>query len=150
MLAGGIEPDDFAVFDHLQAATDMYRGGCDHLAVLDKAELGGAAADVDIENALSVVVRHPRGAGTVRRQHRLHVVPRSRGDELAALLGQDLGNALRIVAPERFTGENDDAGIDLVWRNARRDISVVDDGAELGIIDALLALIRRQRDRRLK
>ena len=114
MFAGRIEPDDLAVFDHLQAAADMHRGGRDHLAVLDQAELGGAAADVDIEDALVFVVRHPRGAGAVRRQHRLHMVAGSSGDEFAALLGQDLGDALRIVAPQRFAGENDDAGIDLV------------------------------------
>ena len=35
-------------------------------------------------------------------------------DEFATLLGQDLGDALRIVAPQRFAGENDDAGIDLI------------------------------------
>ena len=113
MLAGRIEADDLAVLDHLQAAADMHRGGRDHLAVVDEAELGGAAADVDIENALTFVVRNPRRARTVRRQHRLHVVAGRRGDEFAALLGQDLGNASRIVAPQRFTRKNDDAGIDL-------------------------------------
>ena len=132
MLAGRIEADDLAVLDHLQAAADMHRGGGDHLAVLDQAELGGAAADVDIENALAFVARHPRRAGAVGRQHRLHVMAGGGGDEFAALLGQDLGNALRVVAPQRFAGENDDAGIDLVRRETGRDISVVDDGAELG------------------
>ena len=52
VLAGGIEPDDLAVLDHLQPAADMDRGGRDHLAVLDQAELGGAAADIDVEDAL--------------------------------------------------------------------------------------------------
>ena len=66
VLAGWIEADDLAVFDHLQAAADMHRGGRDHLAVLDKAQLSGAAADVDIENALTFIVRNPRRAGAVR------------------------------------------------------------------------------------
>ncbi len=150
MFPGRVEPDDLAVLDDLEAAADMHCGGGDHFAVLDQAELGGAAADIDIEDALAAIARYPRGAGAVGRQHRLHMVPGGGGDEFAALLGQDLGDALRVVAPQRFAGENDDAGIDLVRRQAGRDISVVDDDAELLIVDAFFALIRRQRDRRLK
>jgi hypothetical protein len=147
MLAGRVEADDLAVLDHLQAAADMHRGGRDHFAVFDQAELGGAAADVDIEDALAAVVRHPRGAGAVGRQHRLHVMSGGGGDEFAALLGKDLGDALRVLAPQRFTGQNDDAGIDLVGRQGGRGIGIVDDGAELGVIDAFLVLIGRERDR---
>ena len=150
MFARRIEPDDLAVLDHLQPAADMDRGGRDHLAVLDQAEFRGAAADVDIEDALVLVARHARGAGAVGREHRLHVMAGGRGDEFAALLGQDLGDALRVLAPQRFAGENDDAGIDLVGRQAGRDIGIVDDVAELLVVDALFALVGRQRDRRLE
>ena len=118
MFPRRIEPGDLAVLDHLQPAADMDRGGRDHLAVLDQAELGGAAADVDIEDALVLVARHARGARAVGREHRLHVMAGGRGDEFAALLGQDLGDALRILAPQRFAGEDDDAGIDIVRRQA--------------------------------
>ena len=41
------------LFDHLQAAADMDRRGRHHLAVFDQRELGGAAADVDVEDALA-------------------------------------------------------------------------------------------------
>ena len=112
MLSRRIEPHDLAVLDDLQPAADMDRRGRDHFAVVEQAELGRAAADVDIEDALALVARHPRGAGTVSRQHRLHVVAGGGGDEFAALLGQDLGDALGVVAPERLAGEDDDAGID--------------------------------------
>jgi len=51
MLPGRIEPHDLAGFDHLQPAADMNRGGRDYSAVFDQAELGGAAADVDVKDA---------------------------------------------------------------------------------------------------
>jgi hypothetical protein len=52
MFSGRIEPRDPALLDHLQPPADMDRGGGDDLAVFDEAELGGAAADIDVENAL--------------------------------------------------------------------------------------------------
>ena len=72
------------------------------------------------------------------------------GDEFTALLGQDRGDALGILASQSLAGENDHTGIDLVGVQIGGDVSVVDDGAELGVIDALLALVRRQRHRRLE
>ena len=61
VAAGRVEPYDPAVLvDHLQAAADMHRGGRDHAALLDQAELGGAAADIDVEDAFAFVVRHAR------------------------------------------------------------------------------------------
>ena len=58
------------------------------------AELGGAAADIDVEDALALVVRHPRGARAVGGQHRFHVMAGGGADELAALLGEDAGDRL--------------------------------------------------------
>ena len=150
MLSRRIEADDLAVLDHLQAAADMHRGGRDHLAVLDQTELGGAAADVDVENALCLVAGHPRGARAVGREHRLHVMAGGRRDEFAALLGEDRGDAFGVLAPQRLAGQNDHAGIDLVGIEPGGVVGVVDDGAELGVVDALLAPIGRQRDRRLE
>ena len=72
------------------------------------------------------------------------------GDEFAALLGQDLGDALRVLAAQRLAGENDHAGVDVVGMQIGGVIGVVDDGAELFVVDALLALIGRQRHRRLE
>ena len=128
----------------------MHGRGRDHLALLDQAELGGAAADVDVEDALALVAGNPRGAGAVGGQHRFHVMAGGGGDEFAALLGQDRGDALRVLAPQRLAGEDDHAGIDVVGMQFGGGIGVVDDGAELGVVDALLALVGRQRDRRLE
>src|SRR5580692_4131617 len=72
------------------------------------------------------------------------------GDEFAALLGQDLGDALRVLAAQRLARKNNYAGVDLVGMQIGGVIGVVDDGAELFVVDALLALIRRQRHRRLE
>ena len=150
MLSRRIEAHDLAVLDHLQAAADMHGGGGDHLAVLDQAELCGAAADIDVEDALVLVAGNARGAGAVGRQHRFHVMAGGGGDEFAALLGQDLGDALRVLAAQRLAGQNDHAGVDIVGMQIGGVIGVVDDGAELFVVDALLALIGRQRHRRLE
>ena len=88
MLSGRIEPDDPAVaVDHLKPAADVDGGGRDDAALLDQRELGRAAADVDVEDALALVGGDPRGAGAVACQHRLHVMAGGGGDEIAALLG---------------------------------------------------------------
>ncbi len=150
VLAGRIEPDDLAIRDDLQAAANMHRGGRDHLAVVDHRKLGGAAADVDIENALALIAGNARGAGAVGRQHRFHVMTGGGGDEFAALLGENFSDAFRVFAAQRLAGEDDHAGIDLVRREACGAIGVVDNVAQLLVIDALLALIGRERDRRLE
>ena len=70
-FAGRIEPGDLGgLVDYLQPAADMHRGGRRDLAFLDQRQLGGAAPDIDIEDALVLVMRHPRGAGAERRQER--------------------------------------------------------------------------------
>ena len=151
VAAGRIEPHDPAVLvDHLQPAADMHRGGRDHAALLDQAELGGAAADVDVEDALALVVRHARGARAIGREHRLHVVAGGGADEFAALVGQQAGDRLRVLAPQRLAGEDHDAGVDVVGMQARGLVGLIDDGAERRVVDALFALVGRERDRRLE
>src|ERR1700761_6538879 len=71
-------------------------------------------------------------------------------DEIAALLGQDPGDALSIVAAQRFAGKDNDAGVDHIRRNTGGGVSIIDDDAELLIVDALFALIGCERHRRLK
>ena len=149
--AGRIEPHDAAdVVDHLQPAADMQRGGRDHVALLDDGELGGAAADIEVEDALALLVRHLRRARAVGGQHRFHVVPGGGGDEIAALLRQQPGDGLGILAPQRLAGEDDHAGVDVPGLYARRRIGLIDDDAERGVVDTLVAGIGRQRHRRLE
>ena len=146
IFSGGIEPDDAAGLDHLEPAADMHRRGGDDLAVLDHGELGGAAADVDVEDALALGARQRRGAGAVGGEHRLHVMAGGGADEVAALLGDDGGDRLRVLAPQRLAGEDHRAGVDRIRVDAGGSVGVVDDGAELGLVDVLLAAIRRERD----
>src|SRR2546421_2392026 len=54
----GIQPHDAPRFvDDHQPPPHVHGGGCDHLPPLDKGKLGRAAADVDVEYALSRVDR---------------------------------------------------------------------------------------------
>ena len=72
------------------------------------------------------------------------------GDEVAAFLGNDAGDRLRILTPQRLAGQDNHAGIDLLGRQRRRDIRIVNDRAKSGVVDPFLVLIRCQRHRRLK
>ena len=150
-FARRIQPHDAAdAVDHLQPAADMQRRGRDHVALGDDGELGGAAADVEVEDALALLVRHLRRARAVGGEHRFHVVPGSGGDEIAALLGQERSDGLRILAPQRLAGEDDHAGVDVPGLQAGRRIGLVDDARQRGVVDALVAGIGRERHRRLE
>ena len=100
VLARRVQPRDAMLRIHdLQTPADM-NGRCrEHLATIDQRKLGGAAADVDIKDAFSAVVRGTGGAGAVSGEHGLHVVARGGADELAALLGEDAADGLRVFAP---------------------------------------------------
>ena len=58
-------------------------------------------------------------------------------------------DALGIFAAERFAGENDDAGVDIVGMKPRLPIRVINDRSERALVDPRLTLVRRQRHRRL-
>ena len=144
MLPGGIEPDDAAVVvDHLQPAADMDRRGRDHVALLDQRELGGAAADVDVEDALALVVTTPARrpsrrppASTPcdgrrwRRRNRRPARPAVR--RWPAAFSRRSASPVRITTPVSISSGCEPG----------RRIGVVDDVAERGVVDALLALDR--------
>src|SRR5712671_4073047 len=77
------------------------------------------------------------------------MVAGSRADEFAALLGEDFRDALRVLAPQSLAGQDHGPGVDLAGTKARARIGVVDDPPEPGIVDTLLVLVGRERDRRL-
>ena len=77
------------------------------------------------------------------------MVAGGRGDEVAALLGQEPGDRLGILAPQRFAGEDDDAGIDILRLDTGGRVRPIDDGGERAVVDALVALVGRERHRRL-
>ncbi len=148
---GRIEADDEAVVvNDLKPAADVHGGGRQHLAVLHDRELGGAAADVDIEDALPLGARHRGGAGAVGREHRFHVMAGRGADEIAALFRHDAGDRLGVLAPQGFAGENDGAGVDAGRIDAGGVVGIVDDGAEPGLVDVRLAAVGCKGDARLK
>ena len=72
--------------DHKLAAADGERSyGGDASVVADR-QLGGAAADVDVQNARLLLARDAHRARAVGGEHRLHVVACGGADEFAALL----------------------------------------------------------------
>jgi hypothetical protein len=125
------------------------RRGAGDRAALEQRKLGGAASDVDIEQAVAAVVRNLGCAGAIRREHRFHVVSGGGADELAAELGKQLADRLRILAPQRFAGQDHRAGVDVVRVKPGAGISLVDDLAHRVLVDAHLAGIGRERDGRL-
>ena len=48
-------------------------------------------------------------------------------DELAALLGEQLGDRLGVLAPQRLAGEDDRAGVDILGLEAGARVGIVDD-----------------------
>ena len=57
-----IKPHDLAAFRHLQTSANVHGGCGDDLAALDQAQLGGAAANVDVEHAPPRIERGLSGA----------------------------------------------------------------------------------------
>ena len=149
LLAGGIQARDSSALVRHEAPADVDRRGVDHAPVLDQRQLGRAAADVDIEHRPLQIARGLRGARAVRGQQRLHVVAGRGADELAAHLRDHLGDRLGVLAPQRLAGEDDGAGVDVVGVDARLGVGAVDDLAHRPLVDSLLALVRRERNRRL-
>ena len=148
--ASGIESHDAVRgIDDLQAAADMDRRGGDDLPALNDGELGGAAADVDVEDAQTAVVRNLRRARAVRSEHRLHVVACGCAHQVATLPRDDVGDRGGVLAPQRFAGEDRYAGIDVGRRELGFVVGGIDDRAERAAVDARCAGVRGKRDRRL-
>jgi hypothetical protein len=70
-------------------------------------------------------------------------------NEIAALLRQQLGDALGVLAAQRLAGQDHRPGIDLVGIELGGGIGLIDDLLQAGIVNALLAGIGRERHRRL-
>ncbi len=150
MPSGGIEADDPPRFVHdLQSAADVQRRSRLHFPPLDQRKLRRAAADIDIENAFAGVVRHARRARAEGREHGFHVMPGARADEFPALLREKMGDRLGVFPAQRLAGQDHDSGVDVVGMELRRVEGAVDDRGQQRIVDELLALVRRQRNRRL-
>ena len=82
-------------------------------------------------------------------KQRFEVVARRGADEIAALRGEQVGDRARVVAPDRFAGKDDRAGVDVAGSQARFLVGGVDQTAERLLVDAFpTGAIRREMDRR--
>ena len=148
---GGIEAHEpeILVDDH-QASANVDRGCRFALTALDKPELGGAAANVDVEDALAEIERGLRRARAIGRQHRFHVVASGGANEIAPLFRKHFRDALRVLAPQRLARQDHRAGIDVARLDPGAVIGVLHDFLERLVVDAGFAGIGRQRHGRQK
>ena len=128
-FANGIETDQPSCrIDHVQSPTDVQRGGCDHVAPVHHCELRGAAANIDVENADALIVGYLRCTRPIGRQHGLIWCPAVAVTKSPRCSASTLGDGLRILAPQRLPGENDDAGVDFLRLDPGGCIRSIDDG----------------------
>src|SRR5262245_45501644 len=151
MATGGVEPHDAAlVVDDLQPPADVHRGHADDAAFVHYRQLRGAAADVDIEYALVLVVRDARRARPVGGKHRFQVVAGGGAYEFAAFLGEQRRDRLGVLPAQRLPGQDHHAGIDLVGMQPGLRVGLVDDFRQPLVVDPFLVAVRSELDRRLE
>ena len=75
-----------------EAPADREGRGRDDLPLLAQGELGGPAADIDVEEHLVLGPREPDRARAVGGHDGFEVVPGRGADEFAALLGEQVGD----------------------------------------------------------
>ncbi len=85
----------------------------EHATTVRDGQLGRAAADVDVQHPALFFSGIRHRAGAMGGEQRFEIVARRGADEIAALGGEKVGNGARIVAPDRFAGEDDRAGVDV-------------------------------------
>ena len=123
--------------------------GCHQFAVLNQPQLGGSAADVDVQYALFVVITALGSARSINSKHRLHVVSRCGANKFTPLLGQNCGNGLTVFASQSLAREDNGACIHIIRMQTRFLVGLVNDGAKCFGIHQGVTLVGGQRNRRL-
>ncbi len=136
------------IFDD-EAAADGDRDGGENLAFLDQSELGGAAADIDIEHGVAIAARHRDGAGAVRRHLAFHMVAGGGADERSGYLRKQFGNRACVMPLDRLAGQDDGAGVDVVGIDLGEVVAAAEEFGEVVGVDGVVRQIGRQLDRRL-
>ncbi len=96
-----------------QPAADREGAEADDHAAVDQRQLGGAAADVDMQQAGVARLRQRHRAGAVRGEPAFELVAGGGADELAGFRGEQLVDGAGIGALDRLAGEDDGAAVDL-------------------------------------
>ncbi len=132
-----------------QPAADRNGAGCEDAAVLDEGELGGSAADIDVEHGCIAAARQRDGTGSVCRHLAFHMVARGGADELAGFFREQVGNGARIAALECLAGEDDGAAVDRLALDPGEGVATADEACELVDVDRVVGPVGREQDRRL-
>src|SRR4029077_14944484 len=103
-------------------------------------DCGGAAADIDVENATLSLSGEGDCAGAVGRKQRFEIVAGAGADKVATLRGEEVGDRPGVVPANRFAGENDGAGVHLLGSDSRFQIGGVNQAPKGPIVDALAPL----------
>ena len=102
-----------------QPAADREGRDAEDHAVVDQRELGGAAADVDMQHALVALLRQPHRARAVRGERAFELVAGGGADELAGLVGEQFVDRARVRPLDRLAGEDHGAAVDVARAQSR-------------------------------
>ena len=131
-----------------EPAADGEGGNAHEHAVVDQGELGGAAADVDVEHAGAALLGQLHRAGAVGGECAFELVAGGGADELAGFRGEQFVDRLGVPALDRLAGEDHRAAIDIVALETRLAVALRDERAERGGIDGAVGEERGEHDRR--
>ena len=129
-----------------QARADVEGGEIDHPAVGADRDFRRAAADVDIHDGRVVADRARHRARAVGRHHGLQTVAGRDRDHLASLARKEFADLAGVAPAHGDAGQDQRAGVDLVGIDLGVLVLLLDEGAELGRVDRLLALGRIGRE----
>ena len=108
-----------SVVDDRETPAEMNRRGVHDVAASTSASFVVPPPMSMLSSAAAAIVRDLGRARAVGGEHRLHVVPGRRADELTAHLREHVGDRLGVLAAQRLAGEDHRAGVDIVRMHAR-------------------------------
>ena len=117
-------------------------------AVVDQRELGGAAADVDMEHAFLALPGKPAPRRRRGRRARIRACGRRWRRRTCRPRRRTARRSLSHSALDRLAGEDHRATVDVLARKAGVAIALRDEAAERGGIDGAVGQERREHDRR--
>src|SRR5207248_4102470 len=141
------EPLSLLLYD--KTATDRDGAGRDDAALVDQRKLGGAAADIHVEERCIVPSRERDGAGAMRRHLALHMVAGRGADEFTGLFREEVRDRAGVAPLEGFAGENDGAAVNLLARDPGEGVATADEARQLIDVDGVIVAIGREQDGRL-
>ncbi len=113
---------------------------------MTKAEFDRAAADIDVENGLMLLTGKGDGAGPVGGHQGFEIMPGRGANKLAGFLSKQIGDGAGVIPLERFTRQNDRAGIDVFRGELGFLKGIAKELFKLVGIDCVIGAIGRQQD----